>query len=540
LLKLLRPTCSRLPSSQSVCTGSPTFFCIKEPGTPQEEFRSQVNVGGQDQKFSGSVIKDGIPQIREAALQVKDAVHHLKVGAENPPSRPSNQSKNEEDEEDNNSEVLKVNGIDSNSDLSPLPDERKLLRELSAKIRFSGPITVAEYMREVAINPIHGFYVSQEALGKHGHFVTSPELSQMFGECVAVWLLHEWMKMGEPGDFQLVELGPGKGTLLTDILRTLSKLQPGLVQGISLHLVEVSSRMKKEQELELGIKDGLSKWGASVHWHDHIADVPQKFSFFIAHEFLDALPVNKFERSEDSSWREVLVDIDEEREGELRYVISRNATPSCVLLEGLDLEGVHKTELCPNAGLVIREVGKRVAEYGGAALIVDYGEEKGEELESAKGEEEEVQNTEDQSLGNVGEKVENSEEKKGLEKRIERDTLRAFRHHKQVHPLELPGTADITADVDFSYIRSQVPEHTAMFGPVEQGDWLHACGIGERCAQLTAGTEGKVRDSLLECYKTLTDKEMMGARFKVCSLHPASMGEIHAKYPPVGLARREQ
>ena len=81
------------------------------------------------------------------------------------------------------------------------------------------------------------------------------------------------------------------------------------------------------------------------------------------------------------------------------------------------------------------QVGKRVAEYGGAALIVDYGEEKGEELESAKGEEEEVQNTEDQSLGNVGEKVENSEERKGLEKRIERDTLRAFRHHKQVHPL---------------------------------------------------------------------------------------------------------
>merc|ERR1712013_540779 len=244
------------------------------------------------------------------------------------------------------------------SKISQLPDERRLLRELSAKIRFSGPITVAEYMREVAINPIHGFYVSQEALGKHGHFVTSPELSQMFGECVAVWFLHEWMKMGEPQGFQLVELGPGKGTLLTDILRTLTKLQPGLVQGISLHLVEVSPRMRKEQVKELGIRDGVSKWGTYVHWHDHIADVPQNFSFFLAHEFLDALPVNKFERviSEDNAWREVLVDIDEEREGELRYVISRNATPSCVLLEGLDLEGVHKTELCPNAGLYIREV----------------------------------------------------------------------------------------------------------------------------------------------------------------------------------------
>merc|ERR1719367_364259 len=307
--------------------------------------------------------------------------------------------------------------------------------------------------------------------------------------------------MGEPKQFQLVELGPGKGTLLTDILRTLSKLQPGLVQGISLHLVEVSTRMRKEQEQELGFKDGLTKWGASVHWHDHIADVPQKFSFFIAHEFLDALPVNKFERSKDGSWREVLVDIDEEREGELRYVISRNATPSCVLLEGLNLEGVEKTELCPNAGLYIREVGKRVAECGGAALIVDYGEEEGEEVRSAK---EEVANAEDENFGNAEENVKNTREVEV--KSTERDTLRAFRHHQQVHPLDLPGTADITADVDFSYIRSQVPEHTAMFGPVEQGDWLHACGIRERCAQLTAATEGKTRENLLESYRTLTDK----------------------------------
>jgi len=472
---------------------------------------------------------DSVPELKEATSKVKIALEHLKNHNTTPHSVGEFV-----DVRDEKSSILETpleeskfdKAEDCKAKISQLPDERKLLRELSAKIRFSGPITVAEYMREVAINPIHGFYVSQEALGKHGHFVTSPELSQMFGECVAVWFLHEWMKMGEPQEFQLVELGPGKGTLLTDILRTLTKLQPGLVQGISLHLVEVSPRMRKEQVKELGIKDGVSKWGASVHWHDHIADVPQNFSFFLAHEFLDALPVNKFERviSEDNAWREVLVDIDEEREGELRYVISRNATPSCVLLEGLDLEGVHKTELCPNAGLYIREVGKRVAECGGAALIVDYGEEQGEVVE-----------------GGVEEQVEGDEEKKGSSgRRIERDTLRAFRHHKQVHPLDLPGTADITADVDFSYIRSQVPEHSVMFGPVEQGDWLHACGIRERCTQLAAVTEGKVQESLLQSYKTLTDKNIMGARFKVCSIHPASMGEIHAKYPPVGFSSRVQ
>ena len=330
---------------------------MRVPGTPNDELRSEVKVKGYGEGVNrSSVIKESVPQLREAVSQVKDAVHQLRdeTNAEN--LQVLTESNLTGSQIDQPSSQSPENNLVTTSELHKLPDERKLLRELSAKIRFSGPITVAEYMREVAINPIHGFYVSREALGKHGHFVTSPELSQMFGECVAVWLLHEWMKMGEPADFQLVELGPGKGTLLTDILRTLSKLQPGLVQGISLHLVEVSPRMKREQELELGIKDGLSKWGASVHWHDHIADVPQKFSFFVAHEFLDALPVNKFERSEDNSWREVLVDIDEEKEGELRYVISRHATPSCVLLEGLNLEGVQKTELCPNAGLYIREV----------------------------------------------------------------------------------------------------------------------------------------------------------------------------------------
>ena len=249
-------------------------------------------------------MKDSVPELKEATSNVKIALEHLKNQNTSLTPHSVGEFGDVSDEKSSTLEIpLEESKFDKAEDckskISQLPDERKLLRELSAKIRFSGPITVAEYMREVAINPIHGFYVSQEALGKHGHFVTSPELSQMFGECVAVWFLHEWMKMGEPQQFQLVELGPGKGTLLTDILRTLTKLQPGLVQGISLHLVEVSPRMRKEQVMilllfetlnledqvmELGIKDGVSKWGASVHWHDHIADVPQNFSFFLGEQ----------------------------------------------------------------------------------------------------------------------------------------------------------------------------------------------------------------------------------------------------------------
>ena len=285
-------------------TGFTSFFCIKVPETPIERVRQRHVEGRTD-----SVMKDSVPELKEASSKVKIALEHLKKPNTSQTPTSFGGSGDASDEKSSTVEWTEEisldkyksdEGEDCKSKISQLPDERKLLRELSAKIRFSGPITVAEYMREVAINPIHGFYVSQEALGKHGHFVTSPELSQMFGECVAVWFLHEWMKMGEPQQFQLVELGPGKGTLLTDILRTLTKLQPGLVQGISLHLVEVSPRMRKEQVMilflferlnledqvkELGIKDGVSKWGASVHWHDHIADVPQEFSFFLGDQF---------------------------------------------------------------------------------------------------------------------------------------------------------------------------------------------------------------------------------------------------------------
>ena len=120
-------------------------------------------------------------------------------------------------------------------------------------------------MREVAVNPLHGVYTSREAVGREGHFVTSPEISQMFGESLAIWFLNEWMKMGEPGRFQLVELGPGKGTLMADTLATLARLQPGIVRGISVHLVEVSPRMKKQQEVDLAhalpwLRRGPDQW----------------------------------------------------------------------------------------------------------------------------------------------------------------------------------------------------------------------------------------------------------------------------------------
>ena len=156
-------------------------------------------------------------------------------------------------------------------------------------------------MREVLTNPIHGFYMEKTVLGSNGHFITSPDIrsrlvdrnqiyfnisssSQMFGECVGAWILNEWMKMGCPAEFQLVELGPGRGTLTSDVLRTLSKLEPGCLEGASVHLVEVSSKMQQLQKDTLcgmGSTRDVCLQGPPVSWYDHIAEVPRQFSIFI-------------------------------------------------------------------------------------------------------------------------------------------------------------------------------------------------------------------------------------------------------------------
>jgi len=324
--------------------------------------------------------------------------------------------------------------------------------------------------------------------------------SQMFGECIGVWFINEWMKMGEP-KFQLVELGPGKGTLTSDILRTIARVSPEALKGMSVHLVEVSSKMRQLQKTTLcgqGSDGSVTEFGPHVSWYPSLREVPKQFSFFLAHEFFDALPVNKFCKTGEG-WREVLVDIDNEVEGsKLRYVIARNSTPSCVLLDQPGVADLmvdrDKVELCSQGGTLIREISQRVVEQGGIGLVADYGH-----------------------TGDRG------------------DTFRAFRKHKQVDPLDLPGTADLTADVDFGFLKSQVSPDCTWYGPISQGTFLHSCGISTRCQQLLhTNKDMYIHKNILESFDTLTNPDKMGERFKFVSLFPATMVHIHEKYPPVG------
>ncbi|XP_077443552.1 protein arginine methyltransferase NDUFAF7, mitochondrial isoform X3 [Stigmatopora argus] len=214
-------------------------------------------------------------------------------------------------------------------------EENAMLRHLTSKIKATGPISVAEYMREALTNPVMGYYVKKNMLGADGDFITSPEISQIFGELLGVWAISEWMAAGRPDGLQLVELGPGKGSLAADVLRVFAQLRSVLsAASVSLHLVEVSPLLSGLQaQTLLGTdqeqirddapvyKSGRTQAGTPVSWYRRLDDVPPGFGVFLAHEFFDALPIHKFQRTE-RGWREVMVDVDPDASGRLRLALA--------------------------------------------------------------------------------------------------------------------------------------------------------------------------------------------------------------------------
>uniref|UniRef100_A0A131YWW7 Protein arginine methyltransferase NDUFAF7 n=1 Tax=Rhipicephalus appendiculatus TaxID=34631 RepID=A0A131YWW7_RHIAP len=428
--------------------------------------------------------------------------------------------------------------------------ETKLLQQLRTRILATGPITVAEYMKEVLTNPMSGYYMHRDVFGSSGDFTTSPEISQMFGELVAVWFLNEWVKAGKPKPLYIVELGPGRGTLSDDMLRVFSKYSDAM-EVVSLHLVEISPHLSQVQELKLcgtvsvvkdvfehnpvtlrlpvkkdteeaTYKHSITKHGVPVGWYRHLHDVPHGFSCFIAHEFLDALPVHKFQRTPEG-WREVFIDLDDgPGPHHLRYVLSRGPTPASFFANVTGEKRDH-VEVCPEAGVIVQELAHRMDAHGGCGLIVDYGHD--------------------------GDKT---------------DTFRAFKNHA-LHPaLSEPGTADLTADVDFSYLRRILKDRggksfmcinhicfvtsiganvhadsastvsALTFGPIPQGEFLRNMGISIRLEKLLANCPPEARQDLLTGYEMLTHPEKMGERFKFFGIFPKDMQDTLSTNPPAG------
>lgn len=374
-----------------------------------------------------------------------------------------------------------------------------MLRHLTSKIKATGPIPVAEYMREVLTNPVTGYYVKNNMLGPDGDFITSPEISQIFGELLGIWIISEWMGAGGPKQLQLVELGPGKGSLAADVLRVFSQLQSVLSgASMSLHLVEVSPALSRiqaqnltgtrnqeaDREDEPVYRRGETSTGLPVSWYRRLDDVPAGFSIFLAHEFFDALPIHKFQRTE-KGWREVMVDIDPEKPDQLRFVVAPSSTLASSTLVQAD-ERRHHVEVCAEGGVIVQQLARRITEDGGAALIADYGHD--------------------------GTKT---------------DTFRGFKGHQLHDVLASPGSADLTADVDFSYLRRVAGGGVACLGPVSQRTFLKNMGIDTRLQVLLRNcSDPSTRKQLISSYDMLTNPAKMGERFHFFSLlHPSRLAK---------------
>jgi SAM-dependent MidA family methyltransferase len=349
-------------------------------------------------------------------------------------------------------------------------------QRLARRIAASGPISIAEYMADCLLDPEHGYYATRDPLGRAGDFTTAPEISQMFGELAGLCLAQAWLDQGAPSPVTLAEPGPGRGTLMADMLRA-TRGVPGFHAAIDVHLIEASPVLRARQRQALA--------GHAVSWLDSLAELPEAPLLLVANEFFDALPIRQFVR-DGAGWRERLVGLSD---GALAFGLSEPA-PLAALGDRLaDTAEGEVVELCPAAPALMGEIAGRIARHGGAAAIVDYG---------------------------------------GWHSRG--DTLQAVAGHGYADPLAAPGEADLTAHVDFEALAGAAAgvAHTELIG---QGLWLERLGIAERARALAARLEGPALESHLAAYRRLTHPEEMGRVFKAMALYPSDTP------PPPGFAQ---
>lgn len=344
------------------------------------------------------------------------------------------------------------------------------LRRLIAVV---GPLTVERYMAAALGDPEQGYYHCTDPLGAEGDFVTAPEVSQMFGELLGLWCATSWEAMGRPAPFLLAEIGPGRGTLMEDALRALRNL-PDFHAALRLHLVESSPKLKAFQAERLK--------GVDAAWHDTIGEVPEGPMVLIANELFDALPIRQLVRTPEG-WCERLVAVDAES-GELCFVVATRPSPAQALVPpGLKEAGPGAIfEVSPAAIGLAHHIGRRLAAFGGAALIVDYGGEQS-------------------GLG---------------------ETLQAVKRHRPHPVLAAPGEADLTAHVDFALLAKAAREAGARtYGPVSQGAFLRTLGIDARARRLMARATARQREDIAGALRRLTHPDEMGTLFKAFAItHP--------------------
>lgn len=361
--------------------------------------------------------------------------------------------------------------------------EGGLANSLRRRIITFGPLTVAQYMAAVLTDSRHGYYLTQQPFGREGDFITAPDVSQMFGELLGAWVAHTWDTMGRPAPMRFVELGPGRGTLMADALRA-ARMQPGFAEAATVHLVEISPRLRAEQ------RRNLSECGFGISWHDAFHEIPSGPVIAIANELFDALPIRQFVRTS-RGWCERLVDAGGEDGQGLHFVISAAESPAAALLpsevRNAPLGAV--AEVCPAGLSLAAEAATRFAKTNGILLAIDYGSTK---------------------FG-------------------ARETLQAVARHKPHQPLEAPGTADLCAHVDFAMLARAAEQASGRtWGPISQSKFLKALGINERATKLKEAASTQQAIEIDAALDRLVGIKGMGGLFQVLAISTPDLS------PPAG------
>jgi SAM-dependent MidA family methyltransferase len=350
----------------------------------------------------------------------------------------------------------------------------QLAAQLRERIRSEGPLPVSVFMAEALLDPMAGFYATKDPLSAGGDFITAPEISQMFGELAGLWAAEVWSQMGAPDPVRLIELGPGTGRMMSDVLRA-ARAAPGFLDAASLHLIEASAALKMVQGRT------LAQAPLQARWESGLEKVPAGPSIILGNEFLDCLPIRQAVRHK-GVWRERVVGLSPDDPGRFIFGLGPHLSDADIheIAPTLrEAEDGTLVELRLGDATVIDQIAARFKAHPGYALFIDYGSDAPE----------------------AG------------------DTLQALKSHQKVDPLEAPGTADLTAWVDFDRI-ARLARNAGLdvYGIGRQGDFLKGLGIETRAAALARTQDEAGQAKIARQLHRLTAREEMGDLFKAVAI----------------------
>ena len=350
------------------------------------------------------------------------------------------------------------------------PGMTALKARIIRQIETAGPISVQEYMALCLSDPNDGYYTTRDPFGSQGDFTTAPEVSQMFGELIGAWIAAIWLAIGKPDTIAVAEIGPGRGTLMKDVVRTLGKIAPTLHKAARFTLIETSQRLARVQA------DTLQGTEGAFFWQESVETLPAMPVIIVGNELFDAIPVRQYVKT-GSGWRERLVDTSDE--GDLRFVAGLGSLDPSLLPPNANTAPLGAiVELAPARSALMQNIATHVAAHGGAGLFIDYG--YGEPA--------------------IG------------------DTLQAMRQHAYDDALAHPGEADLTTHVDFAALGATARQAGLQCLYTTQGEFLLSLGLLERAGSLGANASQKVRERLTGEVERLASDDQMGRLFKVLAI----------------------